>query len=40
MWLALGIAVAGYCVGYGLGEIGHAISEGFKLLAETSKELD
>lgn len=40
IWLALGIALAGYFVGMGLEEVGRGMSEGFKLLAETSKELD
>lgn len=35
IWLAMGIAFAGWCIGCGLEEVGKGLSEGFKLLAET-----
>lgn len=35
IWLAIGIAVAGFCIGYGLGEIGDALKT---LAEETAKD--
>lgn len=40
IWLALGVALSGYFVGAGLKEVGRALTKGFELLAETSKELE
>lgn len=37
IWLGIGVAVAGFCVGWGPGEIALALSEGFKLLAATEE---
>lgn len=40
IWLAIGVAAAGYFVGYGLCEIGEAIAAGVKMLAETEVEVE